>query len=75
MEEQALQQGGAVCDNNDPTCTHLVVDDNSVKSLSFVPHGRMYVVVQEVTKLTDVHFSFLSTEEFTYIHIFPILLR
>ena len=48
MEEQAIEQGGSVCDVSDPSCTHVVVDDHTVKSLPFVPEGRVYVVVQEV---------------------------
>ena len=48
MEEQAVQQGGTICAVGHPTCTHLVVDEHTVKSLPFVPEGRIYIVVQEV---------------------------
>ena len=48
MKEQAVEQGGACCDVGDTSCTHLVVEENSVKSLPFVPEGRIYIVVQEV---------------------------
>jgi len=48
MQEQAIQQGGDVCEVGDSACTHLIVDEHTVKSLPFVPEGRLYIVVQEV---------------------------
>ncbi|XP_056591573.1 protein ECT2 isoform X1 [Triplophysa dalaica] len=47
MEERTQKHGGrfqAVCDEK---CTHLVVEENSIKELPFTPPKRLYVVKQE----------------------------
>ncbi|XP_076879507.1 protein ECT2 isoform X5 [Brachyhypopomus gauderio] len=46
MEERALKHGGHFLEVGDDKCTHLVVEENSVKELPFVPK-RLYVVKQE----------------------------
>nr|XP_039252032.1 protein ECT2-like [Styela clava] len=47
MKEQALQQGAKTADIGDPSCTHVIVDENNITSLSFEPKGKLFVVVQE----------------------------
>lgn len=47
MQQQAEQQGGKFAEVGHDSCTHLVVDEDNVKSLSFEPHDRLYVVLQE----------------------------
>nr|CAB3240785.1 protein ECT2 [Phallusia mammillata] len=47
MQEQAKQQGGEVTDVGDGSCTHLVVEENTVDSLPFEPMGKLYILVQE----------------------------
>lgn len=41
--------GGRFLEVGDEKCTHLVVEENSVKELPFVPSKRLYVVKQEVS--------------------------
>lgn len=48
MHEQAKQQGGETTDVGDGSCTHLVVEENTVSSLPFEPTGKLYILVQEV---------------------------
>lgn len=40
--------GGRFLEVGDEKCTHLVVEENSIKELPFVPSKRLYVVKQEV---------------------------
>lgn len=40
--------GGRVQAVGDERCTHLVVEENSIKELPFTPSKRLYVVKQEV---------------------------
>ncbi|TSK53621.1 Protein ECT2 [Bagarius yarrelli] len=47
MEERTLKHGGRFLEVGDEKCTHLVVEENSVKELPFVPSKRLYVVKQE----------------------------
>ena len=41
--------GGSYLEVGDEKCTHMVVEENSVKELPFVPSKRLYVVKQEVS--------------------------
>ncbi|XP_072516448.1 protein ECT2 isoform X1 [Salminus brasiliensis] len=47
MEERTLKHGGQFLEVGDGKCTHLVVEENSIKELPFVPSKRLYVVKQE----------------------------
>ncbi|KAI5101689.1 protein ECT2 isoform X4 [Silurus meridionalis] len=47
MEERTLKHGGRFLEVGDEKCTHLVVEENSIKELPFVPSKRLYVVKQE----------------------------
>ncbi|XP_060797520.1 protein ECT2 isoform X4 [Neoarius graeffei] len=47
MEERTLKHGGHFLEVGDEKCTHLVVEENSIKELPFVPSKRLYVVKQE----------------------------
>ncbi|XP_075122806.1 protein ECT2 [Leptodactylus fuscus] len=47
MEEMTVMQGGQFLPVGDENCTHLVVEENSVKELPFEPPKRLYVVKQE----------------------------
>ncbi|KAI4894886.1 hypothetical protein NFI96_013643, partial [Prochilodus magdalenae] len=47
MEERTLKHGGRFLEAGDEKCTHLVVEENSIKELPFVPSKRLYVVKQE----------------------------
>ncbi|XP_022525285.2 protein ECT2 isoform X1 [Astyanax mexicanus] len=47
MEERTLKHGGQFLEVGDEKCTHLVVEENSIKELPFVPSKRLYVVKQE----------------------------
>ncbi|KAJ7992843.1 hypothetical protein DPEC_G00266240 [Dallia pectoralis] len=47
MEERTLKHGGRYLEIGDEKCTHMVVEENSVKELPFVPSKRLYVVKQE----------------------------
>ncbi|XP_036410522.1 protein ECT2-like [Megalops cyprinoides] len=47
MEERTLRHGGRFLDVGDEKCTHLVVEDNSVKELPLLPPKRLYIVKQE----------------------------
>uniref|UniRef100_A0A6Q2XG86 Epithelial cell transforming 2 n=1 Tax=Esox lucius TaxID=8010 RepID=A0A6Q2XG86_ESOLU len=47
MEERTLKHGGRYLEVGDEKCTHMVVEENSVKELPFVPSKRLYVVKQE----------------------------
>ena len=58
MEEQAVQQGGKICVVGDSSCTHLIVDEHTVKSLPFEPQGRIYIVVPEVKIIQEACTSF-----------------
>ena len=58
MEEQAVQQGGKIGVVGDSSCTHLIVDEHTVKSLPFEPEGRIYIVVQEVGIIQEACTSF-----------------
>lgn len=47
MEERTLKHGGHYLEVGDEKCTHMVVEENSVKELPSVPPKRLYVVKQE----------------------------
>ncbi|XP_062868713.1 protein ECT2 [Trichomycterus rosablanca] len=47
MEERTLKHGGRFLEVGDEKCTHLVVEENSIKELPIVPSKRLYVVKQE----------------------------
>ncbi|XP_064186040.1 protein ECT2 isoform X1 [Anguilla rostrata] len=47
MEERTLKHGGRYLEVGDEECTHMVVEENSIKELPFVPSKRLYVVKQE----------------------------
>ncbi|XP_069831280.1 protein ECT2 isoform X4 [Dendropsophus ebraccatus] len=47
MEEMTVMQGGQFLPVGDEKCTHLVVEENSVKELPFEPPKKLYVVKQE----------------------------
>ncbi|XP_040205318.1 protein ECT2 isoform X4 [Rana temporaria] len=47
MEEMTTMQGGQFLPVGDEKCTHLVVEENSVKELPFEPPKKLYVVKQE----------------------------
>ncbi|XP_054452243.1 protein ECT2 isoform X2 [Anoplopoma fimbria] len=46
MEERTLKHGGSSLEVGDERCTHMVVEENSVKELPFPPK-KLYVVKQE----------------------------
>ncbi|XP_068563261.1 protein ECT2-like isoform X3 [Cebidichthys violaceus] len=46
MEERTLKHGGSSLEVGDERCTHMVVEENSVKELPFSPK-KLYVVKQE----------------------------
>ncbi|XP_053567798.1 protein ECT2 [Bombina bombina] len=47
MEQMTEMQGGRFLQVGDQKCTHLVVEENSVKDLPFEPPKKLYVVKQE----------------------------
>ncbi|NXI43471.1 ECT2 protein, partial [Galbula dea] len=47
MEEMTEMQGGQYLPVGDERCTHLVVEENTVKDLPFEPSKKLYVVKQE----------------------------
>uniref|UniRef100_A0A8C9U9T9 Epithelial cell transforming 2 n=1 Tax=Scleropages formosus TaxID=113540 RepID=A0A8C9U9T9_SCLFO len=47
MEERTLKHGGHYLELGDERCTHLVVEENSIRELPFVPSKKLYVVKQE----------------------------
>ncbi|XP_068137144.1 protein ECT2 isoform X2 [Hyperolius riggenbachi] len=47
MEEMTTMQGGQFLPVGDERCTHLVVEEGSVKELPFEPTKKLYVVKQE----------------------------
>ncbi|XP_071007570.1 protein ECT2-like isoform X1 [Oncorhynchus clarkii lewisi] len=47
MEERTIKHGGSHLEVGDQKCTHMVVEENAVKDLPFVPSKRLYVVKQE----------------------------
>ncbi|KAM7013062.1 protein ECT2 [Tautogolabrus adspersus] len=47
MEERTLKHGGSYLEVGDERCTHMVVEENSVKELPFSPTKKLYVVKQE----------------------------
>ncbi|XP_036378147.1 protein ECT2 isoform X2 [Megalops cyprinoides] len=47
MEERTIKHGGHYLEVGDEKCTHMVVEENSIKELPFVPSKRLYVVKQE----------------------------
>ncbi|XP_054241691.1 protein ECT2 isoform X2 [Indicator indicator] len=47
MEEMTEMQGGHYLPVGDERCTHLVVEENTVKDLPFEPLKKLYVVKQE----------------------------
>ncbi|KAJ8356951.1 hypothetical protein SKAU_G00197450 [Synaphobranchus kaupii] len=47
MEERTLMLGGRFLEVGEEKCTHLVVEENTVKELPSLPSKRLYVVKQE----------------------------
>ncbi|XP_021109906.1 protein ECT2 isoform X4 [Heterocephalus glaber] len=47
MEEMTEMQGGNYLPVGDQRCTHLIVEENTVKELPFEPSKKLYVVKQE----------------------------
>ncbi|XP_022614964.1 protein ECT2 isoform X2 [Seriola dumerili] len=47
MEERTLKHGGGYREVGDESCTHMVVEENSVKELPFSPSKKLFVVKQE----------------------------
>ncbi|XP_074525022.1 protein ECT2 isoform X2 [Halichoeres trimaculatus] len=47
MEERTLKHGGGYLEVGDERCTHMVVEENSVKELPFSPLKKLFVVKQE----------------------------
>ncbi|XP_069007172.1 protein ECT2 [Embiotoca jacksoni] len=47
MEERTLKHGGGYLEVGDERCTHMVVEENSVKELPFCPSNIVFVVKQE----------------------------
>uniref|UniRef100_A0A8D2B4Z4 Protein ECT2 n=1 Tax=Sciurus vulgaris TaxID=55149 RepID=A0A8D2B4Z4_SCIVU len=47
MEEMTEMQGGSSLPVGDERCTHLIVEENTVKELPFEPSKKLYVVKQE----------------------------
>ncbi|KAJ8409456.1 hypothetical protein AAFF_G00228570 [Aldrovandia affinis] len=47
MEERTGLHGGHFLEVGDERCTHLVVEENSVKDLPLLPSKRLYIVKQE----------------------------
>ncbi|XP_051803540.1 protein ECT2 isoform X2 [Acanthochromis polyacanthus] len=47
MEERTLKHGGGYLEVGDERCTHMVVEENSVKELPFTPSQKVFVVKQE----------------------------
>ncbi|KAM5274977.1 protein ECT2 isoform 4-T9 [Hipposideros larvatus] len=47
MEEMTEMQGGHYLPVGDERCTHLIVEENTVKELPFEPSKKLYVVKQE----------------------------
>ncbi|KAJ0065611.1 hypothetical protein NL108_013743 [Boleophthalmus pectinirostris] len=47
MEERTLKHGGTYLEVGNERCTHMVVEENSVKELPFPPNKKVYVVKQE----------------------------
>ncbi|XP_067157726.1 protein ECT2 [Apteryx mantelli] len=47
MEEMTEMQGGHYLPVGDERCTHLVVEENTVKDLPFEPLKKLYIVKQE----------------------------
>ncbi|XP_034563834.1 protein ECT2 isoform X4 [Notolabrus celidotus] len=47
MEERTLKHGGSYLEVGDERCTHMVVEENSVKELPFSPSKKLYAVKQE----------------------------
>ncbi|XP_018551873.1 protein ECT2 isoform X2 [Lates calcarifer] len=47
MEERTLKHGGRYLEVGDESCTHIVVEENSVKELPFSPSKKLFVVKQE----------------------------
>ncbi|KAM4862174.1 protein ECT2 isoform X12 [Urocitellus parryii] len=47
MEEMTEMQGGSYLAVGDERCTHLIVEENTVKELPFEPSKKLYVVKQE----------------------------
>ncbi|XP_058890504.1 protein ECT2 isoform X4 [Acipenser ruthenus] len=47
MEDMTEMQGGRYLDVGDVRCTHMVVEENTIKELPFEPSKKLYVVKQE----------------------------
>ncbi|MGH0125354.1 UNVERIFIED_CONTAM: hypothetical protein FKN15_023495 [Acipenser sinensis] len=47
MEDITEMQGGRYLDVGDVRCTHMVVEENTIKELPFEPSKKLYVVKQE----------------------------
>ncbi|XP_019936836.2 protein ECT2 isoform X2 [Paralichthys olivaceus] len=47
MEERTLKHGGKYLEVGDDSCTHMVVEEKSVKDLPFTPSKKLFVVKEE----------------------------
>nr|XP_046247913.1 protein ECT2 isoform X2 [Scatophagus argus] len=47
MEERTLKHGGSYLEVGDERCTHLVVEENTVKEVPFSPSKKLFAVKQE----------------------------
>ncbi|XP_011618250.1 protein ECT2 isoform X3 [Takifugu rubripes] len=47
MEERTLKHGGSYLEVGDERCTHMVVEENSVKELPIFPSRKLFAVKQE----------------------------
>ncbi|KAM3876220.1 protein ECT2 [Diretmus argenteus] len=47
MEERTIKHGGGYLEVGSEKCTHMVVEENSVKELPFAPSKKLFVVKQE----------------------------
>uniref|UniRef100_A0A8C4GLH4 Epithelial cell transforming 2 n=1 Tax=Dicentrarchus labrax TaxID=13489 RepID=A0A8C4GLH4_DICLA len=47
MEERTLKHGGSYLEVGNERCTHMVIEENSVKELPFSPSKKLFAVKQE----------------------------
>lgn len=52
-------EGGTCVEPGAPTCTHLVIDDRTTRTVPFELHGRVHVVKSEVSCLLCVPGSYI----------------
>lgn len=64
--------GGRFLEVGDEKCTHLVVEENSIKELPFVPSKRLYVVKQEVRTYDQFSQHIMSNYKFVILYSFTL---